>query len=97
MDLGAWGLDKLDWKFFAGIINIIIIDIILAGDNAVVIAMAVRSLPRSQRRWGLRQLEELETLFRLLRANLSITQIQQLRVILMEALNRWQIYVNSTQ
>jgi YjbE family integral membrane protein len=53
MDFGAWGLDKLDWKFLAGIINIVIIDIILAGDNAVVIAMAVRSLPRKQRRWGI--------------------------------------------
>jgi len=53
MDWAAWGLDKLDWKFFIGIINIIIIDLILAGDNAVVIAMAVRSLPRRQRRWGI--------------------------------------------
>ncbi|MBI4796757.1 MAG: TerC family protein, partial [Deltaproteobacteria bacterium] len=46
MDLAAWGLDKLDWAFFLGILNIVIIDLILAGDNAVVIAMAVRSLPR---------------------------------------------------
>lgn len=53
MDLAAWGLDKLDWAFFLGILNIVIIDIILAGDNAVVIAMAVRSLPRKQRRWGI--------------------------------------------
>ncbi len=53
MDLAAWGLDKLDWAFFLGIVNIVIIDLILAGDNAVVIAMAVRSLPRSQRRWGI--------------------------------------------
>jgi len=53
MDLAAWGLDKLDWKFVAGIINIVIIDIILAGDNAVVIAMAVRSLPRKQRQLGI--------------------------------------------
>jgi YjbE family integral membrane protein len=53
MDLAAWGFDKLDWKFLAGIINIVIIDIILAGDNAVVIAMAVRSLPRKQRQWGI--------------------------------------------
>ena len=53
MDLAAWGLDKLDWAFFLGIINIIIIDLILAGDNAVVIAMAVRSLPRVQRQWGI--------------------------------------------
>lgn len=53
MDLTAWGLDKLDWAFFLGILNIVIIDLILAGDNAVVIAMAVRSLPRQQRTWGI--------------------------------------------
>lgn len=53
MDWAAWGLDKLDWKFFIGIANIIVIDLILAGDNAVVIAMAVRSLPRHQRQWGI--------------------------------------------
>lgn len=53
MDWATWGLDKLDWKFFAGLINIVIIDLILAGDNAVVIAMAVRSLPRRQRQWGI--------------------------------------------
>ena len=53
MDWAAWGLDSLNWKFFAGIVNIIIIDLILAGDNAVVIAMAVRSLPRKQRQWGI--------------------------------------------
>jgi YjbE family integral membrane protein len=53
MDLAAWGLDKLNWAFFLGILNIVVIDLILAGDNAVVIAMAVRSLPRRQRRWGI--------------------------------------------
>jgi YjbE family integral membrane protein len=53
MDWAAWGLDKLDWAFFVGILNIVIIDLILAGDNAVVIAMAVRSLPRVQRQWGI--------------------------------------------
>jgi YjbE family integral membrane protein len=53
MDLLAWTQETLNWAFFLGIINIIIIDLILAGDNAVVIAMAVRSLPRRQRRWGI--------------------------------------------
>ena len=53
MDLVAWGQETLTWAFFFGIINIVIIDLILAGDNAVVIAMAVRSLPRRQRRWGI--------------------------------------------
>ncbi len=31
---------------------IVMIDLLLAGDNALVIAMAVRSLPRRERRWG---------------------------------------------
>ena len=53
MDWTAWGLDTLNWAFFLGILNIVIIDLILAGDNAVVIAMAVRSLPRHQRQWGI--------------------------------------------
>jgi YjbE family integral membrane protein len=53
MDLVAWGQETLNWAFLLGIINIVIIDLILAGDNAVVIAMAVRSLPRRQRRWGI--------------------------------------------
>ncbi len=53
MDLTFLGLERLDWAFFLGVLNIIIIDLILAGDNAVVIAMAVRSLPRKQRRWGI--------------------------------------------
>lgn len=53
MDWATWGLDRLDWTFFFGIFNIVIIDLILAGDNAVVIAMAVRSLPRKQRQWGI--------------------------------------------
>jgi YjbE family integral membrane protein len=53
MDLVAWGQETLNWAFFLGIINIVVIDLILAGDNAVVIAMAVRSLPRRQRRWGI--------------------------------------------
>jgi YjbE family integral membrane protein len=53
MNLAAWGLERLDWAFLLGILNIVIIDLILAGDNAVVIAMAVRSLHRRQRRWGI--------------------------------------------
>jgi YjbE family integral membrane protein len=43
----------LDWNFFAGIVTIILIDLVLAGDNAVVIAMAVRRLPRDQRLKGI--------------------------------------------
>jgi YjbE family integral membrane protein len=39
--------------FFFGLLNIMFINIILSGDNAVVIAMAVRSLPAKQRQWGI--------------------------------------------
>ena len=53
LDFGALGLISLDWAFVAGLFSIVIIDLILAGDNAVVIAMAVRSLPREQRRRGI--------------------------------------------
>jgi YjbE family integral membrane protein len=50
MDLGAI---TLDWKFVSGFLSIVLIDLILAGDNAVVIAMAVRSLPRADRKKGI--------------------------------------------
>lgn len=39
--------------FWTGLLQIIVIDILLSGDNAVVIALAVRSLPESQRRKGI--------------------------------------------
>ncbi len=44
---------QLNWGFVVGFLSIILIDLILAGDNAVVIAMAVRSLPRAQRIKGI--------------------------------------------
>jgi YjbE family integral membrane protein len=50
MDLGTTTLDA---HFFASLFSIVLIDLLLAGDNAVVIAMAVRSLPKHQRRKGI--------------------------------------------
>lgn len=42
--------------FFSGLLSIIVIDLVLAGDNAVVIALAARRLPRHRQRqaifWG---------------------------------------------
>jgi YjbE family integral membrane protein len=38
--------------FLFGVFSIILIDLLLAGDNALVIAMAVRSLPQRERRIG---------------------------------------------
>jgi YjbE family integral membrane protein len=43
----------LDAQFFASVASIVVIDLLLAGDNAVVIAMAVRNLPPKQRRKGI--------------------------------------------
>lgn len=39
--------------FLLGGLSIVLIDLLLAGDNALVIALAVRSLPPRQRRWGI--------------------------------------------
>ena len=53
MDPAVFGTVGFDWKFLTSLFSIVIIDIILAGDNAVVIAMAVRSLPKEQRGKGI--------------------------------------------
>lgn len=39
--------------FLLSAISIVMIDLLLAGDNALVIALAVRSLPERERRWGI--------------------------------------------
>ena len=46
-------MPDLNLRFFLDALSIILIDILLAGDNAVVIAMAVRSLAPEQRRLGI--------------------------------------------
>lgn len=53
MDLGTFGSISFDAQFLSALASIVLIDLILAGDNAVVIAMAVRSLLREQRRRGI--------------------------------------------
>jgi YjbE family integral membrane protein len=40
-------------QYLLAILGIVLIDIVLAGDNAVVIAMVVRTLPQRQRWWGI--------------------------------------------
>ena len=61
MDFSAFlaMLGMADWNasaFFAALLSIIVIDLVLAGDNAIVIAMAARTLPEHLRRkaiiWG---------------------------------------------
>jgi len=47
-----YGLD-FGWTFVEGFVSIILIDIVLAGDNALVIAMAVATLPPRQKIQGI--------------------------------------------
>ena len=48
------GVDQLGYTaFWLAVGQIIFINVLLSGDNAIVIAMACRGLPEQQRRWGL--------------------------------------------
>ena len=47
------GLPELNSAFFLDVLSIVLIDVLLGGDNAVVIALAVKSLPDKQRRLGI--------------------------------------------
>ena len=40
-------------QFWVAALEIVVINILLSGDNAVVIALACRNLPEKQRRWGI--------------------------------------------
>ncbi|MBC7833377.1 MAG: TerC family protein, partial [Hyphomicrobium sp.] len=46
-------MDFSSGSFWLSVLQIVWIDILLSGDNAVVIALAVRSLPEHQRRTGI--------------------------------------------
>ena len=52
-DFGWLGWISFDYAFLSALLSIILIDLVLAGDNAVVIALAVRNLPRKQKMWGI--------------------------------------------
>ena len=52
MDFGPAGFIHPTGAFIWGLLNIIIINLVLSGDNAVLIAMAVRSLPPGMRQKG---------------------------------------------
>ncbi|GGE12241.1 membrane protein [Marinithermofilum abyssi] len=49
-------MDLLSLEFWQALLSIVIIDLVLAGDNAIVIGMAARNLPRHQQKpviiWG---------------------------------------------
>ena len=48
------GVDQLGYTaFWLAVGQIIFINVLLSGDNAIVIALACRGLPEQQRRWGL--------------------------------------------
>ena len=53
IDLGWLGQIAFTWEFFVSVMSIVLIDLVLAGDNAVVIAMAVKNLSAKSRRWGI--------------------------------------------
>ena len=53
IDLGIFGWFSTDAAFWSGLLQILIINLILSGDNAVVIALAVRGLEPKSRKWGI--------------------------------------------
>ncbi|MEW6718974.1 MAG: TerC family protein [Thermodesulfobacteriota bacterium] len=53
IDLGWLGQIAFTWEFFVAVMSIVLIDLVLAGDNAVVIAMAVKNLQGKERRLGI--------------------------------------------
>src|SRR3546814_548758 len=56
MRISDWSSDVCSsdlQQFFISLLQIIWIDILLSGDNAVVIALACRSLPANQKKWGI--------------------------------------------
>ena len=50
-DLGWFGHIAFTTEFFSALLAIILINLILSGDNAVVIALRVKSFRRKQRLW----------------------------------------------
>lgn len=44
---------QVDWSVVGAFGSIILIDLVLSGDNAIVIGMAARGLPDRQRRWAI--------------------------------------------
>jgi YjbE family integral membrane protein len=80
MDFGALGNITFDLNFLSSLVSIIIIDLILAGDNAVVIAMAVRSLPAEQRKKGILYGSGAAVLLRVI-ATFFVAQLLQINFI----------------
>jgi YjbE family integral membrane protein len=53
----VFSLEILSTEFFSALLAIVIIDLVLAGDNAIVIGLAARNLPKEQQKkvlfWGI--------------------------------------------
>jgi YjbE family integral membrane protein len=53
IDFGRLGSIEFTWAFVTAFLSIVLIDLVLAGDNAVVIALAVKNLPPKQKMRGI--------------------------------------------
>ncbi len=53
IDMGWLGQIWFSWEFLYAVMSIVFIDLVLAGDNAVVIAMAVKNLEGKKRKLGI--------------------------------------------
>jgi YjbE family integral membrane protein len=53
IDMGWLGRIEFSWEFCLAFLSIVLIDLVLAGDNAVVIALAVKNLHGKQRTTGI--------------------------------------------
>jgi YjbE family integral membrane protein len=49
----TFGVPPFDMQFLSDLVSIIVINVVLSGDNAVVIAMAARALPKERRAQGI--------------------------------------------
>jgi YjbE family integral membrane protein len=47
---GVKNMDLFSMEFFTALLSIVVIDLVLAGDNAIVIGMAARNLPKDQQK-----------------------------------------------
>ena len=52
-DYGYHGGHEFQLHFFIALVQIVAIDIVLGGDNAIIIALACRNLPKKQKRLGI--------------------------------------------
>ncbi|HTY24216.1 MAG TPA: TerC family protein [Desulfomonilaceae bacterium] len=78
MDWSALSCPALGWDLCVGVLSVILINLVLSGDNAVVIAMAVNLLPKEKRFIGLAFGTGLAVALRIV---LTIFAAQMLRIV----------------